>query len=36
LGLVVGLLTRTASGFGIVLMALLWAWAGYRGRHVAL
>jgi thiosulfate dehydrogenase (quinone) large subunit len=36
LGLVVGLLTRTASGFGIVLMALLWASAGYPGPHVAL
>lgn len=36
LGLVTGVLTRTASGFGIILMALLWASAGYPGPHVAL
>jgi len=36
LGLVVGVLTRTASSFGIMLMALLWASAGYPGPHVAL
>lgn len=36
LGLVVGVLTRTASGFGIMLMALLWASAGYPGSRVAL
>jgi thiosulfate dehydrogenase [quinone] large subunit len=35
-GLVVGVLTRIASGFGIVLMTLLWASAGYPGAHVAL
>ena len=36
LALVLGVLTRTASGFGIVLMTLLWASAGYPGLHVAL
>ncbi len=36
LGLVAGVLTRIASGFGIVLMALLWASAGYPGPHVDL
>jgi thiosulfate dehydrogenase (quinone) large subunit len=36
LGLVVGVLTRIASGFGMVLMTLLWASAGYPGTHVAL
>lgn len=35
-GLVVGVLTRIASGFGIVLMTLLWASAGYPRSHVAL
>lgn len=35
-GLVVGVLTRIASGFGVVLMALLWASAGYPGPHVEL
>jgi thiosulfate dehydrogenase (quinone) large subunit len=36
LGLVTGVLTRAASGFGIILMTLLWASAGYPGPHVAL
>ena len=36
LGLVAGVLTRAASSFGILLMALLWASAGYPGPHVAL
>jgi uncharacterized membrane protein YphA (DoxX/SURF4 family) len=36
LGLVAGVLTRTASGFGIMLMALLPASAGYPGPRVAL
>ncbi|HZB87337.1 MAG TPA: DoxX family membrane protein [Terracidiphilus sp.] len=36
LGLVTGVLTRAASGFGILLMALLLASAGYPGPHVAL
>jgi thiosulfate dehydrogenase (quinone) large subunit len=36
LGLVTGVLTRTASCSGIVLMALLWASAGCPGPHVAL
>jgi uncharacterized membrane protein YphA (DoxX/SURF4 family) len=36
LALVVGVLTRLASGFGIMLMAILWASAGYPGSHVAL
>ena len=36
LGLVVGVLTCTASGFGITVMALLLALAGYSGPHVAL
>jgi len=36
LGLVAGVLTRTASGFGIVLMTLLWASAGYPGPDVAM
>ncbi len=36
LGLFFGVLTRTASGFGILLMALLWASGGYPGPHVAL
>lgn len=35
LGLVFGVLTRAASGFGIVLMALLCASAGYPGPHAA-
>src|SRR5258708_6130849 len=35
-GLVVGVLTRTASLFGILQMALLWLSAGYPGPHVAL
>jgi len=34
--LVLGVLTRTAGGFGILLMALLWASDGYPGPHVAL
>src|SRR5579863_4597023 len=34
--LVLGVLTRTASGFGSLLMALLWASDGYPGPHVAL
>ena len=36
LGLVAGVLTRAASGFGIFFMALLWASAGYPGPHVEL
>lgn len=36
LGLVLGVLTRTASGFGILLMTLLWASDGNPGPHVAL
>lgn len=36
LGLVAGVLTRIASGFGILLMVLLWASAGYPGPHVDL
>jgi thiosulfate dehydrogenase [quinone] large subunit len=36
LGLVAGVLTRIASVFGILLMTLLWASAGYPGQHVAL
>ncbi len=36
LGLVTGVLTRAASGFGITLMALLLASAGYPGPHVDL
>jgi len=36
LGLVAGVLTRIASGFGILLMVLLWASAGYPGLHVDL
>jgi hypothetical protein len=35
LGLVAGVLTCTASGFGIKVMALLRALAGYSGPHVA-
>lgn len=34
--LVFGVLTRTASSFGIILMVLLWASAGYPGANVAL
>lgn len=34
--LVLGVLTRTASGFGVLLMTLLWASDGYPGPHVAL
>jgi hypothetical protein len=33
---IAGVLTRTASGFGIPLMALLLASAGYPGPHVPL
>jgi uncharacterized membrane protein YphA (DoxX/SURF4 family) len=36
LGLLFGVLTRTASAFGILLMLLLWFSAGYPGPHVAL
>ena len=36
LGLVAGVLTRAASWFGILLMALLLTSAGYPGPHVAL
>lgn len=36
LALVLGVLTRAASMFGIVLMTLLWASDGYPGQHVAL
>ena len=36
LALIVGVLTRTASGFGILLMLLLWFSAGYPGPQVAL
>jgi thiosulfate dehydrogenase [quinone] large subunit len=36
LGLIFGVLTRLASVFGILLMAVLWLAAGYPGPHVAL
>jgi thiosulfate dehydrogenase (quinone) large subunit len=36
LALVFGVLTRLASGFGILLMLLLWFSAGYPGPQVAL
>jgi uncharacterized membrane protein YphA (DoxX/SURF4 family) len=36
LALVFGVLTRVASGFGILLMLLLWFSAGYPGPDVAL
>jgi thiosulfate dehydrogenase [quinone] large subunit len=36
LGLVCGVLTRVASGFGMLLMMLLWLSGGYPGPHLAL
>jgi thiosulfate dehydrogenase [quinone] large subunit len=36
LALVLGVLTRVASVFGILMMLLLWLSAGYPGPHVAL
>ena len=35
LGLIFGVLTRAASGLGLLLMALLWLSAGYPGPHAA-
>jgi hypothetical protein len=35
-GCILGVLTRIASGFGILLATLLWASDGYPGPHVAL